>query len=460
MLFVTLIIVAVLVAGFVLMSTEQFTHVNRAAVAMFTGVVVWVVYMLNAGYFVDLVHSTEYAEFLGGSVSTVDLLKDFVANHILNGYIGEACSVILFLIATNTIIEIMNNNGVFDSLVTWMRMRNSRVFLWWMSMLTFVISFNVDNLTSVVLMLALVRLIVRSQYQKVIYSCVILISACLGGCFTVIGDMTSMMLWVRGVVTPTSFTLGLAPAVLTSLVVFNVLACQMLHGKVEMVSVIDKYDGDDSTLSPWQKAVMLFLGIAGLWSIPSFAYYTKLPPFLGALCVLALIWVFEGLCNVRRNLIAVFVQRNYFRTTEFIGMRLILYFLGISLGVGALKECGALDFLSDQMERYIDNIYVYGAVTGLLSCVIDNVPVFMTGMDLFALDTARESASEFVQNGIYWQMLSFCCAMGGSLFFIGTLAGQAVLQVAKMRFAWYVKNYTWRVLVAWIAGMIVFWLTH
>lgn len=460
MLIVTLVIVAILFVGFALMSTEQVNHINRAAVAMFTGVIVWVVYMLRAGSYINLVHYDEYMRYLGGVASTTDTVKDFVANHILNGYISEACSVILFLIATNTILEVMNNNGVFDSLVRWLRMRNSRRFLWLLSALTFIISFNVDNLTTVVLMLALLRLIVRSYYQKVIYACVIMISASLGGCFTVIGDMTSLMLWVRGAVTPTDFTLGLAPAVLTSLCVFNILASTLLKGKVEVVSFLDKYDGDDSTLKAWQKVVMLIIGIVGLWSIPSFSYYTKLPPFLGALCVLALIWVFEGICNIKRNLIAMFVQRNYFRNTEFIGMRIILYFIGISLGVGALNECGALDYVAEIMEEYVGNIYIYGIATGLVSSVIDNVPIIMTGMNLFSVDTIQGSTSNFVQNGVYWQMLSYCCAMGGSLLFIGTLAGQAVLQVEGLKFSWYIRHYTWRVVVAWAAGLLVFWMTH
>jgi len=460
MLFITLIIVAVLLVGFVLMSSEQINHINRAAVAMFTGVITWVIYMLHADYFINLVHEAEYSAFLGGALSTADTVKEYVANHILNGYIGEACSVILFLIATNTILEVMNNNGVFDSLVRWMRMRDSRRFLWFLSLLTLAISFNVDNLTTVVLMLSLLKLIVRSQQQKVIYACAIMVSATLGGCFTVIGDMTSLMLWVRGAVTPTDFTLGLAPAVLTSMCVFNLLLGTLLHGRVEMVSFVDKYDGDDATLNGWQKFVMLVIGIVGLWSIPSFSFYTKLPPFLGALCVLALIWVFEGMCNVKRNLIAVFVQRNYFRSTEFIGMRIILYFIGISLGVGALNECGALDYLAGVMETYVHNIYIYGVATGLLASVVDNVPVMMTGMNLFPVDMVEGSGSQFVQNGVYWQMLSFSCAMGGSLLFISSLAGQAVMQVEKMHFSWYLKNYVWRVAVAWAAGLLVFWMTH
>ncbi len=460
MLFMTLIIVVVLVLGFVLMSTEQVTHLNRAAVSMFCGVIACILYMLQAGDYIQLMHPDEYAEFLAGENSTTAFVKQFVADHVLVKYISEACAVILFLIATNTTVEVMHNNGVFDPLVRWLRMRDSRRFLWIVTFLTAFVSFNIDNLTTVIMMMALVSRIVKSQSQKIIYSCSILFAASVGGCCSVIGDMTSLSLWIHGVVTPTAFFTGLAPACITSLVVFNILMSFMLNGRVEVFSMLNQFDGDDSTLRPWQKVVMLVLGIVGIWFIPTFHYITKLPPFLGALCVMSLIWLVEGLFNIKRNLISVFVQRNYFRNTEFIGMRIILYFLGVCLSVGVLAECGALQFIGNILCTYINNVYIYGLVTAAFSCVVDNVPVVLMGLNMFPLDTVEASTSDFIQNGIYWQLLSYCCAMGGALLFMGTLAGQAVLQVAKVHLKWYFKNYAWRVLLAWMAGMVVFYLTH
>ena len=459
MLLMTLIIVAVLCCGFFLMSTEQAHHINRAAVAMVCGVIAWVIYLLNGYGFVQLMHGDEYREFLAGAASTGTSVKYFVAEHVITKYISEACSVILFLIATNTILEVLHNNGVFDSLLYWLRMRNSRAFLWTISLLTFAISANVDNLTTVVLMMSLMTQIVSNHYQRIIYACTILVSASLGGCFTVIGDMTSLMLWVREFVTPSAYAAGLFLPSFASLCVFNLLIGMKLHGRVEIYSALSRFHGDDSSLASWQKIMLLVLGIVGLWFIPSFHYITKLPPFLGSLSVLALIWAVEGLCNLERNGNVLFVQRHYFRTTEFVGMRLILYFIGISLCMGALVECGALDFVGNWLESNINNVYIYGGVLGLLSSVLDNVPLMMLGMNLFQFDPV-DAASPFALNGIYWQLLSFCCAFGGSLLFIGTMAGQALLEVEKIRFKWYIRHYLWRALVAWIVGIGVFWLTH
>lgn len=460
MLLMTLIIVAVLLVGYVLMTTEQVHHINRATVAMVCGVVAWVIYMIHGGDFVRLMHSDEYAAFLGGQRPTSEMMKYFVSDHVITKYISEACSVILFLIATNTIVEVLHNNGVFDSLVSWLRMRNSRAFLWVISLLTFIISANVDNLTTVVLMLGLVTQIVKNHYQRVVYASAIIVAASMGGCFTAIGDMTSVMLWVRDLITPSSYAAGLFLPSFLCMCTFNALISAKLHGRVEVYSVLTRYDGDDSAWAPWQKVVLLVLGIAGLWFIPSFHYITKLPPFIGSMSVLALIWAVEGLFNLEKNGNVLLVQRHYFRNAEFISIRIILYFLGVTLGVGALAECGALNYAGTWLENHVDNVYLYGVCIGFVSSLLDNVPVMMLGINMFQLDTIAESSSEFVQNGIYWQLLSFCCACGGSLFFIGTLAGQAVLEVEKIRFKWYIRNFLWRALAAWAVGLVVFWLIH
>lgn len=451
MLVTTLVIVAIVLVGCIMMSSVSVTHINRAAVAMFCGVSAWVVYMLHGADFLNLMGYPAY-QLIGQS-------SDFIANTVIMKYINEACQVILFLIATNTIVGILNNNGVFDSLVVWLRTHSSKRLLWMLSALTFIISANVDNMTTVVLMITILDQIVASHRQKIVYSCVILISAVLGGSFTVIGDMTSLMFWVHGVVTPSAFAGGLILPVLASLIVFNLLISRLLVGKVEVTSMLNRYDGDDSLLRPWQKFILLFVGIAALWFIPTFHSVTKLPPFLGALCVLALIWLLESMFTFKQNGNRLFVQHKYIRNTEFIGMRLILYFLGVSLAAGALVECGALRYASEFLSTHIHNVYVYGGVLGIISSVVDNIPLVMIGLNLFEQDVA-ESGSMFVQNGIYWQLLAFCSAMGGSLLFLGTLAGHAVAEVARIKLRWYFWHITWRVLIAWIVGLVVFYLTH
>ena len=459
MLVMTLIIVAVLAVGYALMATEQSNHISRAAVAMICGVIAWVLYMLRGGTFLELMHPDEWSTFLTGNISSPSAVKEFVATHILVGYIAEACSVILFLIATNTIVEVLNNNGVFDPIAEWIRTRNSKKFLWILTCLTFLVSANIDNLTTVVLMLTIMNQIVRSHAQKVVYACAIMMAANLGGSVSVIGDMTSLMLWVRGVVTPSSFFLGLILPALSALVVFNLCTSTLLHGNVEIHSFLGRFRGDDSPLAPWAKTLLLVVGIAGIWAIPTFHAETKLPPFLGALCVLALVWVVDGILNLERNGMDIVIRRDYVRDSEFISMKTILYFLGVSLGVGALKETGAINYISDLMTTYIGNEYIYVSILGLLSSVVDNVPLMQIGLNAFDLDTAN-NASAFALNGSYWQLLSLCSAIGGSLLMIGSLAGQQAMESEKVRMIWYIRHFLWRVFLTWAVAMAVFWLTH
>ena len=457
MLLMTLLIVAVLVASYLLMSTVQVSHLNRGAVAMFGGVIVWLLYMFHGEDFLRLVHPDAYASYLVDGAGAEGGIMGFVAGHVLAGYIAEACSVILFLIATNCILEVMSNNGVFDALTRWLRMRQSRRFLWILTLLTFLISANVDNLTTVVLMLMIVGKIVANHRQKVVFSCAVLVAAQLGGAFTVIGDMTSLMLWVRGVVTASAFAKGLVLPCLLSLCVFNLLLMPLLKGRLEVTSRLSMYRGNDSVLAPWQKLLLLFVGIAGLWSIPTFSALTHFPPFIGALCVLALVWVVESACTFRQNGNRLFVQHDYLKNTEFIGMNIIIYFLGISLGIGALKECGALDAVASLLGQYIHNIYAYGALMGVVSAVFDTVPMMMAGLNLFPLDS---SIAPFAQNGDYWQMLAYSSAIGSCLIYVTTLAGQAVADTERVRLTWYGRHIAWRVAIAWAVGMGVFWITH
>ena len=451
MLITTLIIVPILLGGYLIMSIDKINHINRGAVAMFTGVIVWIVYMLEGTSFLNLMHP--------GELMDNQPIHNFVANNIIMHYVAEACQVILFLIATNTIVEVMNNNGVFEPLNRWLRMRSGRNFLWALSLLTFVVSANVDNLTTVVLMMTIMCKLVTNHSQKVIYATVILVAANLGGAFTVIGDMTSLMLWVRGVVSPSAFAAGVFPSAFVSLCVFNLLLSMKIKGRVETASAINKFDGNDSPLSTWQTITMLVVGIVGLWSIPTFHSVTGFPPFIGALCVLALIWIIESAFTYRYNGNLLFVRRDHLKNTEFISIQIIIYYLGITLGVAALTECGALDYVKDWLTDHIHNVYAYGAFSGLFCSIIDNVPYVMSGMNMFQLDTTGASP-DFMLNGNYWQMLSYCSAIGGCLLYVGTLAGHAIIDIEKLRLSWYIRHIVWRVFVAWTAGMAVFWIIH
>ena len=191
----TLIIILMLILGYLLIATGHLTGVNKAAIAMFIGTVGWVVYICWGTDFVMSQHPHEYAEFLAGEEPSSKAVKLFIYDEIFLNYVGRAASIVMFLLATMTIIEILDNNGCFDFVRKWIKTRNSKRLLWTITFATFVISANLDNLTTATLMLVVMREIVQNRHQRMLIGSAIVIAACCGGCFTVIGDPTGLLLW-------------------------------------------------------------------------------------------------------------------------------------------------------------------------------------------------------------------------------------------------------------------------
>ncbi len=202
----TLVIVIILLLGYFLIATGHLTNINKAAIAMFVGTVGWILYISYGTDFVMERHPHEYMEFLAGRSPSSETVKYYIYDHIFLMYLGKTASIVLFLLATMSIIEILNNNGCFDFISEWVRTRNSRRFIWTITLFTFVISANLDNLTTSTMMLTIMHNIVQGRRQRLIIGCAIVLAANTGGCFTVIGDPAGVALWTNGAVTATNFS--------------------------------------------------------------------------------------------------------------------------------------------------------------------------------------------------------------------------------------------------------------
>ena len=285
----TLIIVAILLLSFVLIATEHLTNVNKAAVAIFAGTVGWVLYICYGTDFVMSEHEGEYVGFLNGAVATSTAVKQYIAQNIFLKYVGRAAEIVLFLLATMTIVEILNNNGCFDFLTPMVRTRHSRRMLWALTTVTFIISANLDNLTTTSLMLVVTRNLVSEHRARFIYGSAVVVAANAGGAMTVIGDPAGVVLWNMGAVTATNFSMSLLLPCLIAWALPTYLLSRLLPERVSIAWKPMPFRGDDTNLNVWQRALMLFVGIGGLWFIPTFHNITKLSPFLGALCVLSVL---------------------------------------------------------------------------------------------------------------------------------------------------------------------------
>ena len=463
----TLIIVILLLLGYVVIATGHLTGVNKAAIAMFVATVGWVVYICYGTDFVMAHHAVEYMAFLHGEPPSSDAVKFFIYDEIFLYYVGRAASIVMFLLATMSIIELLNNNGCFDFITKWIRTRNSKRLLWTITLATFVISANLDNLTTATMMLVIMRNIVQNRRQRMLIGSAIVIAANCGGCFTVIGDPTGLLLWGDGAVTATHFSSYMALPAVLAWVIPTIFINRMLPDRLDNQWSPMPYRGDDTNLSPWQRVVMLFVGIGGLWFIPTFHNITKLSPFLGALCVLSVLWVVNELFN--RKLMAADQMSSHRLTPRAIQygyIQQILFVMGIMLAMGVVTETGVFADVSAWFDENIHNVWVIGVVSGVLSSMVDTFTIAVSDISLYpVLQSSHlelvpdvEYMSQFARNGAYWKVIAYTTAVGGCLLSVGSVSGLALMKMEHLRLGWYMKHVSLKVLAGWLVGLAVLWL--
>ena len=459
----TLVIVTILLIGYFLIASEKYTNVNKAAVAIFVGTFGWILYICYGTDFVMSQHARDYMLFLDGAQPSSVAVKQFIAQNIFLKYVGKASEIVLFLLATMTIVEILQNNGCFDFISQLLRTRSSKKMLWTLSVVTFVISANLDNLTTTVMMLTIMHGIVSRQRQRMIFGCAIVLSANCGGALTVIGAPTGLLLWNMGAVTATNFSMSLALPCLVAWAVPIWWMGRSLPPRIEIEWITLPYRGDDTRLKVWQRVLMLFVGIGGLWFIPTFHNITKLSPFLGALCVLAVLWIVNEAVNCKLMNADQMIQRRVPRVLQYGVIQMILLVLGIMLAVGVVKETGFTVTLARYMDAHVDNLLVVGCVTEAVSMVLDN---FVTAMSMVSLhDSALVSlpavaadCAQYMQNGTYWKMVAFAAGVGGNALCIGSMSGLALMKMERIRLSWYFRIVGWKALLCSTVGLLIMYI--
>ena len=464
----TLLIVLLLVFGYFLIATSHLTGVNKAAIAMFIGTVGWVVYICWGSDFVLSQHPRDYAEFLAGEAPSSSAVKDFIFDSIFLKYVGQAANIVMFLLATMTIVEILNNNGCFDFIIEWIRTRNSKRLLWTITVATFILSANLDNLTTTTMMLVIMHQIVRSRRQRMLIGAAVVLAANSGGCFTVIGDPMGLILWGEGAVTATQFSAALALPAIVVWVLPTILINRQLPDRLDTEWTAPPYRGDDTRLNRWQRMVMLFVGIGGLWFIPTFHNITKLSPFLGALCVLSVLWVVNEAFNRKLFDSDQMAQRRIPRALQYGAIQQMLFVMGIMLAMGVMMETGVLGDISAWIDYNVHNVWIVGIVSGLLSGLVDTFTVAMTNISLYPVVESvqigqwvdSEYMSYFTLNGLYWQVVAYTTAVGGCLLSVGSTSGLALMRMEHVHLAWYLKTLTPKVLIGFLAGLAVLYFEN
>ena len=378
----TAIIVTMLILAYVLIATGHTTGVNKAAIAMFLGTIGWVVYVCWGQDFVMAQHPSEFSEWLKGVGPDSENVKYFIYDNVFLKYVGETASIVLFLLATMSIVELLSNNGCFDFITEWIRTRNSKRLLWTITLATFVLSANLDNLTTTTMMLVIMHRILQNSRQRMYVGSAILIAACCGGCFTVIGDPIGLILWGDNAVTASHFSGYLALPALLAWVVPTILINRELPDRLDTAWNPSPYRGDDTRLNRWQRVVMLIVGIGGLWFIPTFHTITKLAPFLGALCVLSVLWVVNEAFNRKLISSGQMTQLRIPMSLQYGSLQQVLFVTGIMLGMGVVTETGVWADVAKWLDTYVHDIWLLGILSGLLSSVIDTFTIAISNISL------------------------------------------------------------------------------
>lgn len=454
----TIIIAFILALSYLLIATERLTNINKAAVAIFAGTVGWVLYVSYGTDYVMSGHPQEYIEYLKGATANSTAVKEYIAANVFLKYVGQAAEIVLFLLATMTIVDILDSNGCFDFISQLLRTRNSQKVLWTLAIVTFLISANLNNITTMILMLTMMHRVVSHRQQRMAFGSAIFLSATCGGVLTVIGDPIGLVLWNIGAVEATNYSMTLLVPCLIAWALPVWLIGRTLPDRIDGQWMTMPYRGDDTRLLPWQRLLMLFVGIGGLWFIPSFHNITKLSPFLGALCVLSVLWVVDELVN--RNLLAAGqMSRRKPEALKYGVVQMAFFVMGMMLAVGVMQETGLLKQMDGLVQSHGGNIWSVGLVAGLVSIFLDNFATAITFIAVHPVEPAVSLANEFAQNGLYWKLIAYCSVMGGNLLAMGSMCGLALLKMERMHVGWYLKNIGWKVLLGATAGFVVLWLT-
>lgn len=421
---VTLLIL--FVAGYLLITLEQAIKVNKTATALLTGIGCWTVYALS------------------------DAPPETVG-HQLGHHLTGIAEILFFLLGAMTVVELIDAHDGFTLITDRIASRNTRVLLWVICLLTFFLSALLDNLTSAIVMVSVARKLVRNADQRRISAGMIILAANAGGAWSPIGDVTTTMLWIGGRVTTTHIIRELLLPSLVALLVPLTILTMRYKPETQVAISTAKQGISRPYVTPTvrrERRTMLAIGLGGMVFVPIFKTLTHLPPYMGMLLVLGGIWVASELLHSDKDE----AERQKF-TAAYALSRIdapsILFFLGILLAVGALEATGVLRGLAESLNRSVGNLDVIVALIGLVSAVVDNVPIVAAAMGMYDLQTYPADAK-------LWAFLAYCAGTGGSLLLIGSAAGVAVMGMERLAFGWYLRHISWLALIGYVAGALVY----
>lgn len=423
-------ILIVFLVGLSLIILEHPLKINKAAAALLMGSMCWTLYALS------------------GNV--------VVVNEDLLHHLSEIAGILFFLLCAMTIVELIDAYDGFAIIISRIKTRNKVRLLWLIGTVTFFLSAMLDNLTAAIVMISFLKKLIEEKETRWLYAGVVVIAANAGGAWSPIGDVTTTMLWIKGhLPRSTEIIFSLIIPSMVCLIVPLLFLSLKLKGELKPVQVRSITDYCTTTCSNFERNLIFGLSLTGMLFVPIFKTITDLPPFMGMLLALGIIWMTTEFIHRNKTmeekgpLSVVGVLRR-------IDTASILFFLGILLAVSTLEEAGLLGLLASALGRIFAGdygIYIINIIIGVLSAIVDNVPLVAAAQGMYPLTT---DGGPFTAGGSFWLFLAYCAGTGGSAFIIGSAAGIAVMGLERMDFIWYLKRMTMLAVIGFLSGAAVF----
>ena len=414
-----ILLLSIFALGYFFIAFEHKFKIDKAATALITGVLTWTILV---------------------SFSDYKIIDKELAHHLVD--IGE---IVFFLLGAMTIVELVDSHQGFRLITDKIKTTNAVKLLWILSTITFFFSAVLDNLTTAIVMAALLQKLIKSREQLLFFAGIMILAANAGGAWSPIGDITTIMLWVGG-----QISLNIIPAIIIPSAVCII---------VPLIYVSFKYRGQNierpknakeektRDVIPYERNIIFTLGVLGLLFVPVFKTITHLPPYMGMLFSLGFLWVVteiihKGKDHVHKHSLTVPGALSKIEAST------VFFFLGILLAVGSLQSGGILNSLATILDDLIGNIYLINIFIGFLSAILDNVPLVAGAMGMYEIT----STGDYAMDGVFWEFLAYCAGTGGSLLVIGSAAGVAVMGILRINFIWYIRKISFLALIGYLAG--------
>jgi Na+/H+ antiporter NhaD/arsenite permease-like protein len=440
-----ILIVSVFILGYLAIALEQFIRIDKGAIAIFMAAILW---------------------------SLLNIASPESVSGAIMEQLGSVCSTVVFLFGAMTIVTMVDAHGGFAYISSMMNGNHKKRLLWSISILTFFMSAVLDNMTTTIIMIAILNKLLSNKEERLIYASMIVIAANAGGAWSPIGDVTTIMLWVGDNVTTggiiSKLILPSLAALLVPLIIETIYLRKDAYGFSKVPNPahdLEVHRAQYPNITDSERKIISILGVGGLLFVPVFRQITGLAPFMGVVFVTGVLWLVTELIYGRKIYYGKKdVQKvRIKKVIQLIDLNSLMFFFGILMSVAVLEVSGALGMAANALDKNLHNIPLIAGSIGVLSSIIDNVPLVAASIGMYPIADpttvqAGSYISNFVTDGEFWQLIAYCAGIGGSLLIIGSAAGVVAMGMEKISFGWYLKHISWKALLGYLAGMMVYML--